>query len=128
MAELFRLDQSRYLVPSGPLPQRMANSQGTGIPLVGRGSFAADLIRFAPGQGVGKHTHPGEHILIVVSGHGLLTCGDDFLSLVPGMIYHVPAGAPHALSATDAELTLISVANDHRPVDSPQRLEVLADG
>lgn len=128
MDESFDLEVASYLRPSGSLPVAMANSQGTALHLVGNGSFAADLIRFAPHKGVAMHTHPGAHILFVVSGRGLLTCGEDTFFLVPGVCYYVPSDVPHALSATDVELTLVSVANDHRPIDSPERLEIYARG
>lgn len=107
----------------GPLTRPMSYSDATGLPLLKSGPFGADLIRFPAGGKVGKHTHPGEHMLFVLSGGGRLEYQDTEVNLIPGLCYHVPSNVPHAIYAT-TELTLISVANDHRPVDSEERLSV----
>lgn len=119
------LSIARY--DTGDLPwQPMHASGGEGVPLVKDGPFAADLIRFAPGRGVGMHTHPGAHILIVISGRGTVECGEATVPLDPGVIYLVPSGVAHAVRANpDCELRLLSVASDHRPVTSADRLETV---
>lgn len=115
--------QIAEFIVAGALPHPMAHSQGRGLPLVGEGRFAADLIRFSAGEGVADHTHPGAHILIVVGGSGWVDYEGEPHRLTVGCIYYVPGGARHAIRA-ESELTLISVADDHRPVDAPSRLEV----
>lgn len=107
----------------GPFGSSMAMSEGTGLHLLGSGRFAADLIHFEPGRGVPCHTHPGSHILICTHGRGFLFLGGNKHEIVQGHCYFVPPMAPHAVyAAKDEAVTLISVADDHRPVDATSRL------
>lgn len=116
---------ARWDVP-GDLPMQMAASDGRGLALVKRGAFGADLIRFAPGTGVAEHTHPGDHVLIVVSGTGWVDYDGVPHRLEQGAIYLVPGAVRHAIRA-ESELSLVSVANDHRDVGSPERLRAAAE-
>ncbi len=100
----------------------MHASDGTAWKLVKNGDFGADLIRFPAGGGVGMHTHPGDHILIVSSGTGWVLHGDDKTWLYPGACYLVPGSVPHAIQA-DTELTMVSVANKHVDAESSGRLD-----
>lgn len=105
----------------------MSASDGWGLPLVGEGKFAADLICFGPFGQTAAHTHPGAHILYVLAGDGVLNfCGKEY-HLAQHDCYYVPGEAPHSVHALESDLVLLSVANDHRPVDSTQRLEIVSD-
>lgn len=112
----------------GVQPLAMHHSDGTALPLVLDNStsnkFGADIIRFAPGKGVGLHKHIGAHILMVTKGTGVLTYNQEIHDMFPGMIYLVPSNVPHAIKAT-TELVLVAVGNDHRPADSPERLDII---
>ena len=61
---------------TGPQPVKMHISQGTARQLLytdkGLKPFGLDEIRFAPGEGVANHTHPGAHILLCIGGKGVL--------------------------------------------------------
>jgi quercetin dioxygenase-like cupin family protein len=103
----------------------MANSEALGLPLVGAGSFGADMLRFAPRQSTLRHTHPGDHVLFVVEGDGSLCYGDELHKLLEGDCYYVPGAVPHSICAAALGLVLLSVANQHRPVASPERSEVV---
>lgn|SRR5512138_375817 len=118
------LQIGEFLVGPGALPLQMANSEGTALPLLKRGPFGADLIRFAPGRGVPLHTHPGNHILIVTSGEGRLIFNGEEFALRAGVLYLVPGSVPHQIDAL-TELTLVSVADDHRHAGSSDRLELV---
>lgn len=102
----------------------MAHSDALGARLLKSGQFGADLIRFPPGGRVGMHTHPGQHILIVTGGTGWVTVYDERHRLEAGICYLIPGNAPHAIDA-DTELSIISVADDHRDVSSEERLDVV---
>lgn len=120
------LQIASFIQPPGRLPVQMAKSDGTALRLLKLGVFAADLIRFAPGKRVATHTHPGNHILVVVSGRGWLTYDGERVALTDGLIYLVPGRVPHAIDAAeDSELTLISIADDHRDAGADDRLEVV---
>lgn len=101
----------------------MHGSEGTGIRLLKHGEFGADLVHFAPGKRTDRHTHPGDHILLVLSGKGWLEYGPEKKLLEQGLIYLVPGSVPHAVGASEGEpLLLLSVANDHRDVSAGDRL------
>ncbi len=126
---------------TGPQPVQMHISQGTARQLIfdttGSKPFGLDQIRFAPGEGVQIHTHPGSHILICIGGKGKLIMRhisrsdgktDEHLELEAGIAYLVPSLVPHAVYAsTDTELLLLVAGNDHRKVDAPDRLDIVAE-
>jgi len=103
----------------------MVASQGMGKPLVADGRFGADMLRFEPGHKTTIHTHPGDHILFVAQGNGFLVFDGIRHSLSAGDCYFVPGAVPHQVGATTDELLLLSVANNHQPVDSEERLNVV---
>lgn len=102
-------------------PISMKNSDGTGTPLVCYGSFGADVIRFQAGEGVQNHTHEGDHILFVLRGQGVLVFAGENHNLYPGLCYLVPGSVDHAIQASE-NLVLIAVGNQHRPLDSSERM------
>lgn len=102
----------------------MVASRGTGRSLVSLGMFAADLIHFEAGTGVPSHIHEGAHILFCISGKGFVVVDGEAFAVEPGICYAIPESTPHAVYASkEISLTLVSVANNHRPVDSGSRLE-----
>jgi len=119
-----KLQIARFDPHPGALPVQMADSDGTAMPLVKLNEFGADLIRFAPGKRVGLHTHQGDHILVVVSGTGVLTFRGERHALYAGVVYLVPGSVPHAIDA-ETELSIIAVGNDHRDAGAEDRLEVV---
>lgn len=121
------LQRARFLVPPGPLGVPMASSDATALRLFKAGPFGADLIRFPAGGSVPDHTHPGSHMLFVLSGSGWVDYEGVPHRLAEGDCYYVPGSTRHGIRA-EAELTLLSVADDHRDAGSPERLHVLADG
>lgn len=102
-----------------PIP--MANSDGTGEPLLSQNGFGADVIRFAAGEGVQNHIHPGDHILFVLAGEGLVIYDGEPNALKPGISYFVPGNVAHAIEAT-TDLVMIAVGNQHFPVGSEERM------
>ena len=114
------------LDPAAPLPISMKASDATAMALVKHGPFAADLIAFDPGGRVNTHTHPGAHILYVLDGEGTVEYADGDFPLEPGTIYLVPSNQPHAIQAK-TRLRLLSIADDHKPADSTDRLTRLPD-
>jgi quercetin dioxygenase-like cupin family protein len=112
---------------SKPFRFQMVNSDATGHPLLKLGAFGADLIRFEPGKKVGPHTHPGSHILVCLCGRGLVWYNGEELELEPGVCYLIPEFAPHAVYAhpeSVESLVLMAIGNDHRIVDSKDRLDI----
>lgn len=102
----------------------MHGSTALGAPLVKDGAFAADLLKFEPGQKTEPHTHPGDHILFVVDGDGWLIYGGAYHALTRHTCYFVPGQIIHQVGS-ESGMLLMSIANAHRPVDSLERLEVV---
>lgn len=104
---------------------KMHGSTGVGASLVKSGKFAADILFFAEGTSTEMHTHPGDHILFVASGSGFLVFDGHRHDLAQGDCYFVPGSTPHQVGAAQGTLHLLSIANDHRPVDSEERLQIV---
>jgi quercetin dioxygenase-like cupin family protein len=124
------LQSAVFDVPNKPFEFQMSQSDATGHPLLKHGKFGADLIRFEPGKKVGPHTHPGSHILVCLAGRGVVWYDGEELELRPGVCYLIPEYAPHAVYChpkSGESLILMAIGNDHRDVDSSDRLRVTSD-
>lgn len=110
----------------GALPIKMHASDATAKRLLKHGSFGADLIRFPAGGCVPPHTHPGSHMLFVLSGQGWVDCGNQSFFLSAGECYLIPSNVIHGIRAA-TEFTLISVADNHRDVANEDRLNVVVE-
>ncbi|MDD9954075.1 MAG: cupin domain-containing protein [Candidatus Woesearchaeota archaeon] len=119
--------QGGLLVPrSEKFPIQMSKSDATAYPLLlyEQNKFGAEIIRFGAEERVARHTHKGDHILLVTKGEGVLGYGTSEHPISAGMAYLVPGSVPHSIDAT-TELALIAIGNDHRPADSSRRLDLV---
>lgn len=137
-AEFASMQTDGKLTPlfTGPQPIKMHISQGTAKQLLytdkGPKPFGLDLIRFAPGEGVANHTHPGAHILLCMGGKGILmvrhisqcdAVTDEYLNITPGVTYLVESNSVHSVYADkESELLLLVIGSDHRKADAVDRL------
>ena len=117
-------EKGNIIVKSGVRPIQMCNSDGTGSSLLCYKNFGADVIRFDAGKGVKNHIHAGDHILFVIKGEGFVEYHGKDSPLYPGLCYLVPGNVDHAIKAT-TELILIAVGNNHRLLDSKERMELV---
>jgi quercetin dioxygenase-like cupin family protein len=116
------IDESGKLqIDGNERPIKMRNSDGTGSPLFSFKGFGADIIRFAANEGVMNHTHEGDHILFVIKGTGIVEYNGVENPLYPGLSYLIPGQVDHAIRAKE-DLVLIAVGNNHRPLDSKERM------
>jgi quercetin dioxygenase-like cupin family protein len=111
----------RLAVDLGPRRLAMAGSGATGEPLVSNGHLGADLIRLAAGEGFAPHTHPGDHLLIVIGGSGTITYDGCIYPTSAGEIYMIAGSVPHAVGAV-TDHVLLAVGAPHRPVDASDRM------
>lgn len=102
----------------------MHGSTALGAPLVKQGAFAADILSFELGQRTEPHTHPGNHILFVVEGDGWLIFDGEHYLLKKATCYFVPGSTVHQVGS-DGNMFLLSIADNHRPVNSIERLEIV---
>ena len=102
-------------------PAHMAHSNATGMGLVSNGFLGADIIRLSAGDGFVPHTHPGDHLLIVVGGQGTITYDGKIYPTRAGQIYMVAGKVPHAVGAI-TDHVILAVGAPHKPVDSVDRM------
>lgn len=94
-----------------------------GLPLHSNGNLGADLLRVPAGVSFPIHTHPGDHLLLCLSGTGSITVDGLTYTVHPGDLYMIPGTIPHAVGAApDDEHVLIAIGSPHKPVDSPERM------
>lgn len=117
---------ANFANPQGVLPVKMYASDATAKRLLKHGPFGADLIRFPPNGCVPQHTHPGSHMLFVLSGSGWVDCDGLSFFLSAGDCYLIPSNKNHGIRAI-TEFTLISVADNHRDAGSEDRLNVITE-
>jgi quercetin dioxygenase-like cupin family protein len=100
-----------------------ASGSPDGVSLMGM-----DLIEMDAGAAFELHTHPGAHILYVLSGNGRLDIGGEPRRLSAGDCVYVPAAAPHGVSCavdSPSPLSFIAVGFPHRAVDAPDRMHLV---
>jgi quercetin dioxygenase-like cupin family protein len=100
---------------------KMAHSHATGEATVSNGYLGADIIHVRAGQGFVPHTHPGDHLLIVIGGRGTITYGGKIYPTEAGQIYMIDGDVPHAVGAI-TDHVILAVGSPHKPVDSIDRM------
>lgn len=111
--------------PLNPLPNAMAHSNATGRGLLTNGSLGIDMINLSAGDGFQPHTHPGDHLLIIIAGLGTITYNGIIYPTKAGQLYMVEGEVPHAVGAI-TDHTILAVGSPHKPVDSPDRMVPVA--
>ena len=62
---------------------------------------------FTPGTDTPQKVHTEEEFCYVLSGHGRITVGDEYLEYGPGSFVHIPAGVPHGVANPGPEDVLM---------------------
>ena len=112
--QLLGVDLSERSIP-------VAHSHATGEALVSNGQLGADIIRLAAGDGFVPHTHPGDHLLMVIGGEGTITCGGQILPTRAGDVFMIEGQIPHAVGAI-SDHVILAVGSPHRPIDAADRM------
>lgn len=105
----------------GPRSIPMQHSPASGDPLVSNGFLGVDLIRVPAGTGFAPHTHPGDHLLIVVGGQGTITYDGHVYPTHAGQVYMIEGAVPHAVGAI-TDHAILAVGAPHKPVGSSERM------
>ncbi len=92
-----------------------------GVPMHSNGHLGADLLHVKAGDQFPVHTHPGDHLLYCVAGHGTMTVAEIIYEIRPGDLYMVDGSIPHAVGAI-TDHTILAIGSPHKPVDSPERM------
>lgn len=112
----------------GPKPSTPVH----GAPAFGRGlhtngHLGADMLFVPPNGRFPLHTHPGDHLLLVVRGVGSVTVGGVEHPTHPGDLYMVDGGVEHAVGAGPGGQWLIAIGAPHKAVDDPARMSLVAE-
>lgn len=99
----------------------VAQSAATGEALVSNGMLGADVIRLAAGEAFAPHTHPGDHLLIVIGGEGTVTYGGKIYPTRAGQIYMIEGQTPHAVGAI-TDHVILAVGCPHKTIDADDRM------
>lgn len=75
------------------------------------------LFAFDQGQGLSEHTAPFDALVQVVAGSLDVTIGGVEVRLSGGEIVRMPAGVPHALSATEPVKMLLTMLRERKEED-----------
>lgn len=109
------------LVGVGARKVPMKGSAATGTPLVSNGNLGVDVVRVPAGKGFEPHTHPGDHILVVVGGQGTITYDGKVYPTQAGEVYMIDGSVPHGVGAR-TDHVILAVGAPHKPVGSDERM------
>lgn len=101
----------------------MHGADATGLNLHTNGHLGADMVWVPAGARFPVHVHPGDHLLLCLSGHGTITINEITYDVHPGDLYMVDGNVPHAVGAGDTDHVLVAIGAPHKPVDSPERMD-----
>ena len=102
--------------------QMQHTPSASALPLVSNGILGVDLIRVAAGTGFEPHTHPGDHLLIIVGGEGTMTYDGFVYPTRAGQVYMVEGSVPHAVGAITNH-AILAVGMPHVPAGSADRMK-----
>lgn len=105
-------------------PCAMVATAATGAPLVTNGHLGVDVIRVPAGAGFAPHTHPGDHLLVIVGGSGTIAYDGKIYPTSAGDVYLVEGAVAHAVGAI-TDHVILAVGVPHMPVDSDSRQELV---
>lgn len=96
---------------------------------LGGEELGADLIEMASGTAFPPHTHPGDHVLFILSGKGWLTLPGERVALLPGDTVFIPGETPHGINCllVGEPLTFLAVGVPHKHVGAADRMKAAED-
>jgi quercetin dioxygenase-like cupin family protein len=108
-------------VAEGDGPIQMVGTEATAWALVTGHGLGVDHISVPAGRGFAPHTHPGDHLLIIIKGDGTITTHGRIYPTHEGQVYFVPGNDTHAVGAI-TEHHILAVGSPHRLPDDPERM------
>ena len=118
------LDSQQLEISLKKRGHQMVHSTGTGDNLVSNGKLGVDIIQLDAGNKFTPHTHPGDHLLIIIGGEGTITYGGKVYKTKAGDLYMIEGRVPHAVGAITNHVILV-VGSPHKPVNSPERMTLV---
>ena len=112
-----------------PLPGIRGRVGASAVTLAGI-QFGADAVEMQPGSAFPLHVHPGDHLLYVIHGQGLVHVDGRDHPVSEGDTIFIPAEYPHGVkthSTGPGPLLFLAVGHPHKRLDAPDRMR-LAQG
>jgi quercetin dioxygenase-like cupin family protein len=82
----------------------------------------ANLVRFAPGEGVGRHVNYEVDVLVLgLSGRGEISINGDERTLVAGVVALVPKGASQSIRSDSEDFAYLTVHRRRAPLSIGRR-------
>jgi quercetin dioxygenase-like cupin family protein len=91
--------------------------------------IGVDLIEMQPGAAFPMHVHPGDHILFVVSGRGIVHVDGTDHQVTAGETIYIPAEYTHGVKTIRDEpksFTFIAFGYPHKHLEATDRMTVVA--
>ncbi len=81
------------------------------------GDLDANIVRVAAGEAIDEHVNDEVDVLVMVwSGVGDLTAGDESIAIEPGVVLSIPQGLSRAIYAGSRDLVYLSVHRRRGPM------------
>ena len=92
--------------------------------------IGVDLLEMQPGSAFPLHTHPGDHILYILSGPGLVHIDGEDRHVETGDTVFIAAEYPHGVKTLpDAPpLEIVAFGIPHRHLAALDRMKLVTDG
>ena len=116
------INTSAILQPN--LPLILEHVEARGMSLLSNGHLGADLIYLLPNQSFPTHTHPADHLLLVLQGAGTITIAGEVYQTKLGDLYMVEGGVEHSVGASADGHYLLSIGAPHINLDDPSRMQL----
>lgn len=93
----------------------------------GTNPISISRLTMDPNTGFERHTHPHNHVLVILEGGGFLIYdrGDGVdirLDFTAGDVFNVPGTNEHAVSAGDKGITMLSIGSPAMRLIDPERM------
>jgi quercetin dioxygenase-like cupin family protein len=108
-----------------PAPINVHDAPAKAHKLLTNGHLGADLLVVEPDSRFPLHTHPGDHLLLVITGTGGVFYGGEDVATRPGDLCLVPGGVPHSVYAGKRGQIIMAIGAPHTPVDSHERMAIV---
>lgn len=85
--------------------------------VVQRAEFSMSLVAFDDGEGLSKHTAPGDAFVYAIEGEAVITLGNEKFNIKEGETLIMPANIPHQVDAVSRYKMMLVVVKPRSGVD-----------
>jgi quercetin dioxygenase-like cupin family protein len=126
---IFTKSEVKLLSNDGSVLQDIVGTAGVAEMMAPDVEVGVDRIVMQSGAEFELHTHPGAHILFVLSSRGFIHVDGIDYEMAEGDTVYVPANYAHGVKtnpAVPAPLELLAFGVPHLPISSPERMTLVS--